>query len=41
MIFYPKVREVEDYIDLLDKDQIINLCKKYGKSEKEVKKWLK
>ena len=34
-------REAEDYIDLLDKDQIINLCKKYGKSEKEVKKWLK
>jgi len=33
--------EAEEYITLLDKDQLHMLCKKYGKSDKEIKQWLK
>ena len=33
--------EAEEYITLLDKDQLHILCKKYGKSDKEIKQWLK
>tara|TARA_R100000388_G_scaffold90357_1_gene71676 strand:+ start:144 stop:575 length:432 start_codon:yes stop_codon:yes gene_type:complete len=33
--------EAEEYISLLDKDQLRSICKKYGKSDKEIKQWLK
>ena len=33
--------EAEEYIGLLDKDQLITLLKKYGKSDKEAKSLLK
>ena len=33
--------EAEEYIDLLKQDEIINLLKKYGKQEKEIKGLLK
>tara|TARA_Y100000114_G_scaffold154454_1_gene176523 strand:+ start:143 stop:574 length:432 start_codon:yes stop_codon:yes gene_type:complete len=33
--------EAEEYISLLDKDQLQSICKKYGKSDKEIKQWLK
>ena len=33
--------EAEEYITLLDKEQLQSLCKKYGKSDKEIKQWLK
>ena len=36
----PKI-EAEDYIELLDKVEIISMLKKYGKSEKEAKSLLK
>ena len=36
----PKI-EAEEYIELLKKDEIISLLKKYGKSEKESKTLLK
>ena len=36
----PKI-EAEEYIELLKKDDIISLLKKYGKSDKEVKTLLK
>ena len=34
-------REVSDYLDLLPKDEVINILKKYGLTEKEAKKLLK
>jgi hypothetical protein len=34
-------REVGDYLDLLPKDEVINILKKYGLTEKEAKKLLK
>ena len=33
--------EAEEYISLLNKKQLESLCKKYGKSDKEIKQWLK
>ena len=36
----PKI-EAEEYIDLLEKGEIISLLKKYGKSDKEAKSLLK
>lgn len=33
--------ESEEYISLLSKDKISTICKKYGKTDKEIKQWLK
>lgn len=33
--------ESEEYLSLLNKDDILSICKKYGKSDKEVKQLLK
>ena len=33
--------ESEEYISLLSKDEISAICKKYGKTDKEIKQWLK
>ena len=39
--FQASKREIEDLIPLLKHDDIISILKKYGKTEKEVKQWLK
>ncbi len=36
-----RIYEAEEYIELLKKDEIISLLKKYGKSDKEAKTLLK
>jgi hypothetical protein len=33
--------ESEEYISLLSKDKISTICKKYDKTDKEIKQWLK
>ena len=32
--------EIQDYLDILTKEQVTNIIKKYGKNEKEVDKLL-
>jgi len=34
-------REVDDYLEFLSKDDVIEIIKKYGITEKEIKTWLK
>ena len=34
-------REVKDYLEILSKDDVIHIIKKFGIEEKEIKKWLK
>jgi hypothetical protein len=34
-------REIEDLIPLMDSNDIISISKKYGKTEKQIKQWLK
>lgn len=39
--FQVSKREVEDYLGFLSKDDVIEIIKKYGITEKEIKTWLK
>ena len=34
-------REVEDYLEILSKDEVIEIVQKFGVDKKEIKKWLK
>jgi len=34
-------REVKDYLEILSKDEVIQVIQKFGIEEKEIKKWLK
>lgn len=34
-------REVRDYLELLTKDEVIEIIQKYGVDKKDIKKWLK
>jgi len=34
-------REVKDYLEILSKDDVVYIIKKFGIEEKEIKKWLK
>tara|TARA_R110000803_G_scaffold198572_1_gene262353 strand:- start:91 stop:531 length:441 start_codon:yes stop_codon:yes gene_type:complete len=34
-------REVKDYLEILSKDEVIEIIQKYGVDKKEIKKWLK
>ena len=34
-------REVKDYLNLLSKDEVIEIISKFGVEKKEIKKWLK
>ena len=34
-------REIIGYLDILTKDEITEIIKKYGIEDKEIKKWLK
>jgi len=34
-------REVKDYLEILSKDDVIEIIQKFGVDKKEIKKWLK
>lgn len=34
-------REVKDYLEILSKDEVIEIIQKFGVDKKEIKKWLK
>ena len=34
-------REVKDYLEILSKEEVSDILKKYGVDKKEIKKWLK
>ena len=34
-------REVEEYLEILPKSEVVQIVKKYGITEKEIKEWLK
>lgn len=34
-------REVKDYLDILTKDEVMEIVQKFGVNKKEIKKWLK
>jgi len=34
-------REVKDYLEMLSKDEVIEIISKFGVDKKEIKKWLK
>lgn len=34
-------REVKDYLEILSKDEVIEIIQKFGVESKEIKKWLK
>lgn len=39
--FEVSYREVKDYLEILSKDEVIQIISKFGIEEKEIKKWLK
>jgi hypothetical protein len=34
-------REVKDYLEILSKDEVIEIIQKFGVDKKDIKKWLK